>query len=189
MRWSKTDEPGDVGGQQVGRELHAAEAQPGRGGERAGDQRLGHAGHVLEQHVAVGEQREQHQLEHVALADDGPLDLVEDRLGRGGDVAGMRLVVIAAGPPGRRGRRPGAAGASPRAKASSGPRAIGAHELPRVGREQLLRGLRLGVELDAAPAQAVGGDLAQDRAQAQVQVAGMARRGAHHAVQALAVAA
>ena len=34
---------------------------------------------VLEQHVAVGEQPEQDQLERVALADDGALDLVEDR--------------------------------------------------------------------------------------------------------------
>ena len=177
-----------VGGQQVGRELHAAEAQPRRGGERARDQRLGHAGHVLEQDVAVGQQREQHELEHLALADHGALDLVEDRLGRRGDVAGMGV-----------GHRSSASrssrtasrrlGASPRREGVVGARAIGAHELPGVRREQLLRGLGLRVELDAAAAQPVGGDLAQDRAQAQVQVAGMRRRGAHHAVQALAVAA
>ena len=41
--------------------------------------------------MTVGEQPEQHQLEDVALADDGPLDLVEDRLGRRCDVAGVRL--------------------------------------------------------------------------------------------------
>ena len=95
---------GDVGGQQVGRELHAAEAKPGRGGERARDQRLGHPGDVLEQDVAVGQQREQHELEDVALADHGALDLVEDRLGRGGDVARMRRAVIAAASRGRRAR-------------------------------------------------------------------------------------
>ena len=46
--------------------------------ERARHQRLRQAGVVLDQHVAVGEQPEQQQLERVALADDGPLDLVED---------------------------------------------------------------------------------------------------------------
>ena len=68
----------DVGGQQVGGELDAAEGQAGDGGQRAHSERLGHAGEVVEQHVAVGQQPGQHQLEHGALADDGPLDLVED---------------------------------------------------------------------------------------------------------------
>ena len=49
--------------------------------ERARDQRLREAGEVLDQHVAVGEQPEQHELERLALADDGALDLVQERLG------------------------------------------------------------------------------------------------------------
>ena len=68
---------GDVGGHQVGRELDAAEAEPAGLGERARDQRLREARHVLEQDVAVGEQAEQDQLELLALADDGALDLVD----------------------------------------------------------------------------------------------------------------
>ena len=68
---------GHVGGQQVGRELDAAEAEPARLGEGARGQRLREPGHVLEQDVAVGEQAEQDQLELLALADDGALDLVE----------------------------------------------------------------------------------------------------------------
>ena len=57
--------------------------QPGHGRQRPGHERLGHAGQVVEQHVAVGQQPGQDQLEDRPLADDGPLDLVEDRLGPG----------------------------------------------------------------------------------------------------------
>ena len=46
-------------------------------GERLDRQRLGQAGHALEQHVAAGEQADEHPLEHRVLADDHPLDLVE----------------------------------------------------------------------------------------------------------------
>ena len=75
---SKTVAPGDVRRQQVGRELDAGEAEVRDLGQRAGGERLGHAGQVVQQHVAVGDQAEQHQLQHVALAHDGPLQLVED---------------------------------------------------------------------------------------------------------------
>ena len=68
---------GDVGGEQVRRELDAAEAEPARLGERARGQRLREPGHVLEQDVAVGEQAEQDELELLALADDRALDLVD----------------------------------------------------------------------------------------------------------------
>ena len=63
-------------------------------GERAHGQRLGQAGHALEQHVAAGEQRDEQPLEHRVLADDDALDLVEDllerlaRLGRLGSSSG-----------------------------------------------------------------------------------------------------
>ena len=50
-------------------------------GQRPDGQRLGQAGHALEQHVAAGEQADQQPLEHRVLADDDALDLVQ-RLAR-----------------------------------------------------------------------------------------------------------
>ena len=57
-------------------------------------------GHALEQHVAAGEQRDEHPLDHPVLADDDPLDLEQRPLepcastdggtgepGRAGDVS------------------------------------------------------------------------------------------------------
>ena len=69
---------GHVGGHQVGRELDAREADARDLRERARDQRLREAREVLDQDVAVGEHPEQDELERLALADDRPLDLVED---------------------------------------------------------------------------------------------------------------
>ena len=51
-------------------------------GERLDGQRLGEAGHALEQHVAAGEQRDEQALEHRVLADDDALDLVQRVLER-----------------------------------------------------------------------------------------------------------
>ena len=45
------------------------------GGEAADGQRLGDAGHALEQAVALGQQADHQLLDHVLLADDHPLDL------------------------------------------------------------------------------------------------------------------
>ena len=53
--------------------------------ERA-DQRLREARVVLDQDVAVAEEPEQDQLERLALADDRPLDLVQDPLAGGRDL-------------------------------------------------------------------------------------------------------
>ena len=50
--------------------------------ERLDGQRLGEAGHALEQHVAAGEQRDEQALEHRVLADDDALDLVQRLLER-----------------------------------------------------------------------------------------------------------
>ena len=62
---------GHVRRHQVGRELDAREARgDGHRRERPRDERLRQAGEVLDQHVTVGEQAEQHQLERVTLADD-----------------------------------------------------------------------------------------------------------------------
>src|SRR4029077_14055377 len=68
---------------QVRGELDAGKRQIARLRERPGDQRLGEAGEVLEQHVPVGEHAGEDELECAALPDDDPLDLVEDRRGAG----------------------------------------------------------------------------------------------------------
>ena len=78
---------GHVGGEQIGRELDAAEAEPAGLGEGARGQRLREARHVLEQDVAVGEQAEQDQLELLPLADDGALDLVDEAGAELGELA------------------------------------------------------------------------------------------------------
>ena len=59
----------DVGGQQVGRALDARVLGVDRAGERAGQRRLADPGVVLDQHVALGEQR------HQEVANDGVVDL------------------------------------------------------------------------------------------------------------------
>ena len=59
-------------------------------------QRLGHAGHALEQHVALGQQADQHPLDELVLADDDPLDL-ED-----GPLQGVHLGGQPVGAAGRR---------------------------------------------------------------------------------------
>ena len=72
----------EVGGHEVGRELDAPERAAHDVGERADRQRLGEAGHALEQHVAAGQQRDEQPLEHRVLADDDALDLVQRLLER-----------------------------------------------------------------------------------------------------------
>ena len=63
-----------------------AKCEPGGGGQRAGCERLGDTGDVVEEHVTAGEQARQHEAELRPLADDGALDLVEQSVGgaRGG---------------------------------------------------------------------------------------------------------
>ena len=65
-----------VAGHQVGGELQAGELHVERGGEALRQQRLGHAGHALEQHVAVHEQCRDGAGEHALLADHHLADLV-----------------------------------------------------------------------------------------------------------------
>ena len=69
----------DVGRHQVGRELHPLELEVERGGQRLHQQRLGHAGHALEQHVAADEQRGDEARQRALLADDDLADLVAHR--------------------------------------------------------------------------------------------------------------
>ena len=65
---------GDVGGQQVGRELDAAHRAVDAAGERAGQHRLADAGHVLDEQVALGEQHGHRDLDGLALSVDDGLD-------------------------------------------------------------------------------------------------------------------
>ena len=70
----------DVGGHQVGSELDAGERAADHFGEGLDGQGLGHARHTFEQHVALGEQADQHPLDQLVLADDDPLDLEDGAL-------------------------------------------------------------------------------------------------------------
>ncbi len=67
---------GDVGRHQVGRELDAAECEVQRAGQRADEQCFRQAGHAFEQAMAAGEERDEHLLDHVVLADDDAGELV-----------------------------------------------------------------------------------------------------------------
>jgi hypothetical protein len=75
----RTEDPraDEVAGHEVGRELDAAERpaeNPRRGLDR---QRLGEAGHALDQQVPVGQQAHEDALDERVLSRDHALDLVE----------------------------------------------------------------------------------------------------------------
>ena len=72
---------GDVAGQHVGRELDALELAADRPGERLGQHRFAHAGHVLDEDVALAEEAQHGQLHRLALADDDALDVLNDPIG------------------------------------------------------------------------------------------------------------
>ena len=66
--------PGDVRGQQVRRALDAGHPQVQRAGDRAGEERLAGARDVLEQDVAVRQQRDRDHPQRLVRADHGPRD-------------------------------------------------------------------------------------------------------------------
>ena len=71
LRLLVEDERADeVGGQQVGRELDAREGRVEPARERLDRERLGEAGHALDQQVAVGEEADHQPLDERVLADD-----------------------------------------------------------------------------------------------------------------------
>ena len=80
----------DVAGHQVGRELHAPEAQVQGLPQRAHQQRLAQAGHAFEQAVAAGQQAGEQLFDHVVLADDG----LADRLAQRNDPVEQGLQVV-----------------------------------------------------------------------------------------------
>ena len=69
---------GDVARHQVGRELNARELEIEHLRDRADEQRLRQSRHADDQAVAAGEQRQQHELDHVLLADDQLVQLGDD---------------------------------------------------------------------------------------------------------------
>ena len=69
---------GDVAGQEVRRELDALERAADRAGHRLGQHGLADARHVLDQHMAPAEQRDERQLHLAVLADDHLLDIGDD---------------------------------------------------------------------------------------------------------------
>ena len=79
--WLKIDDAGDVGRQQVGRELDALERAADRARERFGKHRLADAGNVLDQHVAAAQKRDQQEVHGGSLADDDLLDVVGHPVG------------------------------------------------------------------------------------------------------------
>ena len=71
----------EVARDEVRRELDAPEGGVERVGEGADRQRLRETRDALEEEVAAGEQRHEHPLEHLVLADDDAADLEQDRFG------------------------------------------------------------------------------------------------------------
>jgi hypothetical protein len=87
---------GHVGGQQIGRELDPPPLPADRRRNRAGQRGLADAGHVLEQHVTLGEQRGQGQPDHLRLAEHDRADPSGQLRGDGGealDVLGWQWFV------------------------------------------------------------------------------------------------
>ena len=150
--------PGHVRRHEVGRELHAGESKAGHRGERTGDQRLGEARVVLDQHVPVRQQPEEDELERVALAHDGPLHLVQDpggavpELGGGGEAqSASRLSSTASS----------SRGATPAGAAVRRLRTVRTNELPRLGPQQPSRLVVVAAQLYAPPGETRLCDLRQ----------------------------
>ena len=76
----------DVAGEEVGRELDALELDAEGGAKGFDKERLGEAGHALEQHVAIGQQGDQQAFDDGILADDGLPDFSAEFLGPRGTV-------------------------------------------------------------------------------------------------------
>ena len=103
---SKTFVPTTSAGMRSGENWMRLNARVERVRERAGEQRLGGAGHALEQHVAAGEQPDEQAVDRRVLPDDRLRDLGADRLREPRDLAVRQPSVP---------RPPVSRGASPRA--------------------------------------------------------------------------
>ena len=91
-------DPQQVGGQQVGRELHPPEPQPQRAGKGLGQRRLAHAGLILDQQVPPRQQARQRQAQLRGLAQNHPVELVQ---------CPVNGLIRGAAGKGRRGRKDG----------------------------------------------------------------------------------
>ena len=69
----------EVGGHEVGRELHAREGAAEHAGRGLDRERLREPGHALDQEVPLREETDEHPLQHLILAGDDAPDL-EERL-------------------------------------------------------------------------------------------------------------
>jgi hypothetical protein len=94
--------PRDVGRHQVGRELDAGELEVQHLGQGVDDQGLGQAGHARDDAVAAHEERDQHLLDHVVLADDQLAQLAHDAVAALLHALGQGDVVRAGGSRGDR---------------------------------------------------------------------------------------
>jgi hypothetical protein len=74
----------DVARQQVGRELDALELHAEGGAQGLDQQRLGQAGHALEEDVAAGQEGDEEPLDRGVLADHGLADFIAEFLGPSG---------------------------------------------------------------------------------------------------------
>ena len=86
-RWFQIDEPVTSVGSRSGVNWTRENPRPVTLANGPGGQRLCEPGDVLEQHVAVRQEAGEHELEPVALADDGTLDLIEHDGRTGGELA------------------------------------------------------------------------------------------------------
>ena len=71
---------GDVRREQIGRELHAMEAQLERARERLGEDGLADAGHVLDEHVPLREKAEERQAKRLGRRMHRRAEAVDDPL-------------------------------------------------------------------------------------------------------------
>src|SRR5262249_25427104 len=85
--------PGDVGRHQVWRELNSRELQVEDARERLNQKRLGQTGNADDQAVAADEQRQEHEVDDVVLADYQLSEFVDDLLSAGVHPVGERDIV------------------------------------------------------------------------------------------------
>ncbi len=89
--------PGDVGRQQVRRELDTTERQPQCSGETLCSQGLARSGHVLKENVALSEYARHDHLEEVSVGDHRGAYFVDDRRTRLTRLLDLRLHVLTPG--------------------------------------------------------------------------------------------
>ena len=90
---------GDVGGQQVRRELDAPEGGVQGAGQRLGQHGLADAGHVFDQEVALAEQGDEAEADLLLFVPDGAAHVFDHGIGHAADGIEGDPVGLAAHPP------------------------------------------------------------------------------------------